>query len=77
MWQQYKPKGDYTINNMYKANLMQLNKHAQRLKTETDEYIKHSLKGKIKGLRTVILEMEQKFLLVPQDNLRMKVKTWL
>lgn len=73
----YKAKADYTINNMYKANLTQLNYYTKRLKEENDKYTKSCLQGKIKSLRVVILEMENKFILMPQDNLRIKVKAWL
>ena len=73
----YKAKADYTINNMYKANLTQLNYYTKRLKEESDKYTKSCLQGKIKSLRVVILEMENKFILMPQDNLRIKVKAWL
>lgn len=73
----YKVKADYTINNLYTANLTQLNYYIQRLKKEKDVYTKNCLHGKIKSLRVVIQDMENKFILIPQDNLKIKIKEWL
>ena len=73
----YKFNADNTINEMYKSNLFMLNLYVNRIKQEQDEYILQSLKGTMKSLILVIKEMEKKFKLAPQYELRKTVKQWL
>lgn len=77
MYYSYKPRADYTVNEMYRINLVKLNEYTERLKYEKDEYVQKSLRGKINSLKVVILEMEKKFTLTPQQNLRNKVNKFL
>ena len=77
MYYNYKPRADFNMNEMYRANLVKLNEWSDRLKTEKDEYTRKCLEGKIRSVRVVILEIEKKFTLTPQQMLRAKASKWL